>query len=189
MKDGTLIAAAGADKQARLLHGSTGQTSIIGAHAAAVRSIRFVDVPSSPSPVVATGSWDGTVRYWDLRQPGKALAVLNCADRVYSMDTAGRLLVVATAEQHIHLVDLQSNPAKFERTIQSPLKHQTRAVAAFPDGQGWATAGIEGRCAINAVAEKDARCRLPPHNPHHYRRLLNLFQQHQLHLSMPSRSA
>jgi len=157
-QDGTLIAAAGADKQVRLLEASTGQTVIVGTHDAPVRSVRFVDVRSSPSPIIATGSWDKTVRYWDLRQPGKALATLGCADRVYSMDTADRLLVIATAERHIHLVDLHADPAAFARTTQSPLKHQTRAVAAFPDGRGWATAGIEGRCGINAVAEKDLRC-------------------------------
>jgi mRNA export factor len=121
--------------------------------------VRFVDVPGSAAggPILASGSWDRTVRYWDMRRPGTPLATLTCAERVYSMETAGSLLVVATAERHIHLVDLRADPAAFARTVQSPLKHQTRAVAAFPDGTGWGTAGMEGRGAINAVSEKDAR--------------------------------
>lgn len=86
-----------------------------------------------------------------MRQAGRAIATLACAERVYSMDTASHLLVIATAERHIHLVDLQSDPMKFSRTVQSPLKYQTRAVAAFPNGMGWGTAGIEGRSGINAV--------------------------------------
>ena len=131
---------------------------VLGTHAAPVRSVCFVDVPSAAGPIVASGSWDKTVQYWDLRHPGQPLATLNCADRVYSMDTAGRLLVIATAERHIHLVDLHTNPAAFSQTIMSVLRHQTRTVAAFPNGKGWATAGIEGRCGVNAVANEDARC-------------------------------
>ncbi|OAR01152.1 hypothetical protein LLEC1_07767 [Akanthomyces lecanii] len=156
-KDGTVIAVTGADKQVRLWQASTGQAAVIGAHDAPVRSVCFVDVPDAATPIIATGSWDKTVRYWDPRRPGTPLATLHCADRVYSMDTAGSLLVVATAERHIHLVDLHANPAAFARTVQSPLKHQTRAVAAFRDGKGWGTAGIEGRCALSAVSEQDAR--------------------------------
>lgn len=132
---------------------------ILGTHAAPVRSVCFVDVPSSAaSPIVASGSWDRTVQYWDLRHPGKALATLHCADRVYAMDSAGKLLVIATAERHIHLVDLYANPGAFSRTTLSPLRHQTRVVTALPDGKAWATAGIEGRCGINAVDDADARC-------------------------------
>jgi mRNA export factor len=151
LKDGTLLAAGGADKQIHLLHGATGQANVIGSHDAPVRGVRFINVPSSSSLIVATGSWDKTVRYWDMRQAGRAIATLACAERVYSMDTASHLLVIATADRHIHLVDLQSDPMKFSRTVQSPLKYQTRAVAAFPNGMGWGTAGIEGRSGINAV--------------------------------------
>ena len=135
-KDGTIIATTGADKQLRLLHASTGQSAIIGAHDAPVRSVCFVDVPSAVCPIVATGSWDKTVKYWDMRRPGTPLATLNCADRVYSLDSAGGLLVIATAERHIHLVDVHADPATFARTTVSPLKHQTRAVAAFSRRQG-----------------------------------------------------
>lgn len=123
----------------------------IGSHDAPVRAVRFVDVLSA-SPIIATGSWDKTARYWDMRMSNSHIFTLDCADRVYCMDSASKLLVIGTAEQHIHLVDL-AQPTKFLRTTESPLKHQTTAVAAFPDGKGWATAGIEGRCGINSVEE------------------------------------
>ncbi|KAK7967245.1 WD40-repeat-containing domain protein [Apiospora aurea] len=157
-KDGTMVLAGGAAKQPHLLHLATGQQAAIGSHDAPIRSVRFLDTAalgaSSPAHLFATGSWDKTVKYWDLRQPGdRPLATLACADRVYAMDTKSSLLVIATAERHIHLVDLR-NPSVFLRTTQSPLKHQTRAVSVFPDGRGWATASIEGRCGINAADDK-----------------------------------
>ncbi|KAK7996120.1 hypothetical protein PG991_015587 [Apiospora marii] len=155
-KDGTMVLAGGADKRPHLLHLATGQQAAVGSDDAPIRSVRFLDTAamgaSAPAHLFATGSWDKTVKYRDLRQP-EPLATLACADRVYAMDTKSSLLVIATAERHIHLVDLR-NPSVFLRTTQSPLRQQTRAVSVFPDGRGWATASIEGRCGINAVDEK-----------------------------------
>ncbi|KAI1489337.1 WD40 repeat-like protein [Biscogniauxia mediterranea] len=153
-KDGTMVLAGGADTKLHLLQVATGQQATIGSHDRPVRGARFVDVPGSSAPVIASGSWDKTVKFWDIRQQGPA-ATLACQERVYAMDAKERLLVVATADRYIHLVDLQ-NPAAFLRTQRSPLNHQTTCVAAFPDGKGWATASIEGRCGINALDQQEA---------------------------------
>ncbi|KAI0123816.1 WD40-repeat-containing domain protein [Xylariales sp. AK1849] len=152
-KDGTMVVAGGADKKSHLLHLATGQQITVGTHDQPIRGVRFVDIPGSNGPIIASASWDKTVKFWDMRQPNP-LASLNCAERVYSMDAKAGLLVIATAERHIQLVDLQ-NPTVIARTQDSPLKAQTKAVSAFPDGKGWGTASIEGRCGINAVEEKD----------------------------------
>lgn len=152
-----MVLAGGADKKSHLLHVATGQTMTIGTHDAPIRSVRFVDVGGQP--IVASASWDRTVRFWDMRQqPLVPAATLVCADRVYAMDARAGLLVAATAapvDRTIHLVDLR-NPGVFARTTASPLRYQTRAVAVFPDGKGWATTSIEGRCGMNAADEKDA---------------------------------
>ncbi|RYO76472.1 hypothetical protein DL766_007854 [Monosporascus sp. MC13-8B] len=154
-KDGTVILAGGADKKLHLLHAPTSQQATVGSHEAPIRGVRFVEVPGSNAPIIATGSWDKTVKFWDMRQP-TPLAALACGERVYSMDAKAQLLVVATAERHVHLVDLRS-PTTFLRTTESPLRHQTRAATVFPDGKGWGLASIEGRCAIVALDEKDSR--------------------------------
>ncbi|KAK6834842.1 WD40 repeat-like protein [Apiospora arundinis] len=135
-KDGTMVLAGGADKKPHLLHLATGQQAAIGSHDAPIRSVRFLDTTtlgaSPPAHLFATGSWDKTVNAPTASTPW--------------------IPIIATAERKIHLVDLR-NPSVFLRTSDSPLKHQTRAVSVFPDGRGWATTSIEGRCGINAVDE------------------------------------
>lgn len=105
--------------------------------------------------MVVTGSWDKTVKYWDLRQ-STAAATLQCQDRVYTMDVKDQLLVIGTADRWINVVNLQ-NPGTHYKSIQSPLKWQTRVVSCFSDAAGYAVGSIEGRCAIQYVEDKDAR--------------------------------
>ena len=146
----------GADKAARMLDLGSNSTiaSQVAAHEQPIRSTRFVEVPGSKGPVLVTGSWDKTVKYWDLRTP-KPIASLDCQERVYSVDAKNKLLVIGTADRYINIVDL-NNPTKFYKTLQSPLKWQTRVVTCFTDASGFAVGSIEGRCAIQYVEDKDA---------------------------------
>jgi mRNA export factor len=105
--------------------------------------------------MLATGSWDKSVRYWDLRTP-TAVATLTCHDRVYSMDIKDQLLVIGTAEKQVHIVNL-NNPTTIFDTRPSPLKEQTRVVSCFIDASGFAVGSIEGRCGFQYVAQKDQR--------------------------------
>jgi mRNA export factor len=128
------------------------QAQQVAAHDQPIRCVESIMYNSSP--MLITGSWDKTVKYWDLRQQ-QPVASIDCKDRVYSMDVRGNeMLVVGTAERFIHVIDLK-NPTTFFKTMQSPLKWQTRVVSTFTDGTGFAVGSIEGRCAIQYVDEKD----------------------------------
>lgn len=105
--------------------------------------------------MLVTGSWDKTIKYWDLRQQSP-VATVQCQERVYTLDVKKNLLVVGTADRYINVINL-SDPTKFYKTLQSPLKWQTRVVSCFTDATGFAVGSIEGRCAIQYVEEKDAR--------------------------------
>lgn len=150
-KDGGKLFSAGADKTVRAFDMTTQQNAQVAAHNEPVSAIRWVDAPTGG--VLATASWDKTLKYWDLKGPNP-IASLDLPEKVYTMDVAYPLMVIGTAERHIVIINL-SNPTTIFKTIVSPLKWQTRAVACFPAGNGFAVGSIEGRVAIQYIEDKD----------------------------------
>ncbi|RAL13065.1 WD40 repeat domain-containing protein [Aspergillus homomorphus CBS 101889] len=153
--DGAKVLGGAADGSARLMDlGAGREAQQVAAHDAPVRCVRFFGNPGMRDPIAVTGSWDQTVKYWDLRQD-RPLATLQCQERVYAMDLCQNLLVVATAERHVHIVQL-SNPGQIYKTVTSPLKHQTRTVTCIPDASGFAIGSTEGRTGFHYVDESNS---------------------------------
>lgn len=105
---------------------ATGQSSQVAQHDAPIKVVGWVDAPSAG--ILATGSWDKTIKvsstffrdiesrplltlfqYWDLRS-SNPVATVQLPERCYTFDIQGRLMVVGTAERHIQIFDLLSNP-------------------------------------------------------------------------------
>ncbi|OIR57952.1 MAG: Poly(A)+ RNA export protein [Amphiamblys sp. WSBS2006] len=143
--DGTKIASGGSEKKPRIIDVTTGQsTSFSLGHEESIRCIRWVD----PN-IVACGSWDRTVGYWDMRTQNR-VGALSLPERCYAMDLCGGLMVVGTAERHVCVVQL-SDPMRVLQQRESPLKWQTRAVECFVEGDGYAISSIEGRVSIQPL--------------------------------------
>lgn len=147
--DGTKVISAGCDNAARLYDLQTQTPSQVAQHDQPIQSVRFVDIPNANAPMVATASWDKTLKYWDLRQQ-QPVSTVQLPERAYTMDTAKSLLVVGTAERHVCIINL-NNPGAIFRTGTSPLKWQTRTIACHPNGDGYSVGSIEGRCGIQYV--------------------------------------
>ncbi|KAK7205466.1 RNA export factor, nucleoporin Rae1 [Myxozyma melibiosi] len=151
--DGTKVASGGTDKAGWLYDLQSGQSTQVAQHDAAIRTVRFVDTGNSGQQILATGSWDKTLKYWDLRSQAP-VATVQLPERVYAMDVQQKLLVVGTAERHICIINLD-NPGAIFRSLQSPLKFQTRTIACFPGGNGYAIGSVEGRSAMQYVDERE----------------------------------
>lgn len=131
---------------------ATGQSTQVAAHDEPVKSVKFLDGQSS---ILATASWDKTIKYWDTRSP-QPVGTVQLKERCYSMDTKNDLLVAATADRNVLIFNLSNPTTIFKETI-SPLKWQTRTVACFTDGKGYAIGSIEGRIGIQYLAESEMR--------------------------------
>lgn len=129
---------------------TTGQSTQIALHDEPIKSIKFLD--GQPN-ILATGSWDKSIKYWDTRSP-TPVGTVQLPERLFAMDTKNDLMVAATADRHVLIFNLNNPTTIFKQTI-SPLKWQTRTVSCFVDGKGYAIGSIEGRVGIQYIDEKE----------------------------------
>lgn len=64
-QDGTKIVSGGCDKAARLFDMNSQSSSQIAAHDAPIRVLKWVEAPNT-SPILATASWDKTLKVSNL---------------------------------------------------------------------------------------------------------------------------
>ncbi|KAJ3161913.1 hypothetical protein HDU88_007144 [Geranomyces variabilis] len=154
-RDGSKVVSAGCDKAARLLDLATGQSQQVAGHDAPIRCCRFVEGPGN-QPLLVTGSWDKTMKYWDMRQQTPAHTV-PLPERCYVMDTYGPMLVVGTADKQFSIFS-NANLAAPMKVIPSPMKFQVRSVACAPStnpsDMGFTFGTIEGRIQIQYLEDK-----------------------------------
>ncbi|KAF9443750.1 WD40 repeat-like protein [Macrolepiota fuliginosa MF-IS2] len=153
-KEGNKIFSGGADNAGRMFDVTTGQATQVAQHDAPVKVIKWIDTPQAG--ILATGSWDKTIKYWDIRSQNP-IATVTLPERCYTLDIQYPVLVVGTAERHIQIFNL-NNPSTPYKTITSPLKWQTRVISCFTASQnsGFAVGSVEGRVAIQYVEESEA---------------------------------
>jgi len=134
----------GLDTSVRELDLSTEKISHLGQHSDTISSINY----SKDMNAVITGSWDRTLRFWDPRAPSPSTAAQThqVPERVYQMDLVNHTLVVAMASRLFYIYDVRKMDSP--QSKESSLKFMTRAVACMSDGQGYATASVEGRIAV-----------------------------------------
>ncbi|KAJ6570297.1 WD40-repeat-containing domain protein [Mycena vulgaris] len=152
-KEGNKVFSGGADNAGRMFDIATGQATQVAQHEAPIKVVKWVDTPQAG--ILATGSWDKTIKYWDLRAAAP-VATVQLPERCYSFDVQYPLMVVGTAERHIQIFNL-TNPTTPYKTMLSPLKWQTRVVSCFTasSNSGFAVGSVEGRVAIQYVEDKD----------------------------------
>uniref|UniRef100_A0A1D1Y7Y8 Rae1-like protein At1g80670 n=1 Tax=Anthurium amnicola TaxID=1678845 RepID=A0A1D1Y7Y8_9ARAE len=141
--DGTAVFSAGCDKQAKmwpLLSG--GQPVTVAMHDAPIKEIAWIQQMN----LLVTGSWDKTLKYWDTRQ-ANPVHTQQLPERCYALTVRYPLMVVGTADRNLIVFNLQNPQMEYKR-IMSPLKYQTRCLAAFPDQTGYLVGSIEGRVGV-----------------------------------------
>ncbi|KAF9533134.1 WD40-repeat-containing domain protein [Crepidotus variabilis] len=142
--DGSKGYSGGLDTSVRELDLASEKITNLGAHNDSISSMTYVRSTNA----LITGSWDRTIRFWDVRSPtGSHIASHNTPERIYALDHVNNTLVVAMASRLFHIYDIRKMDVPAQER-ESSLKYMTRSLACMPDGQGYATASVEGRIAV-----------------------------------------
>ncbi|KAF4571494.1 hypothetical protein EYR36_008832 [Pleurotus pulmonarius] len=149
---GDKVFSGGTDNAGIMFDPFTGQSMQVAQHDAPIKAVKWID---SQSGILATGSWDRTIKYWDLRTPN-AIGSVQLPERLYSMDVLFPLMVVGTAGRHIEIFDLRRPNDTFESTT-SPLKFQTRVVACCTASPkpAYVIGSVEGRLAVKFLDQSE----------------------------------
>jgi len=160
-EDSTKLFIAAADKQARLWDLASNQVTVVGTHDQPIRSCHWITSPAYSC--LMTGSWDKTLKFWDMRQlpTQTALATIDLKEKVFCSDVVYPMAVVGLSNKRVKIFNLDGQP-KEVNDVETPLKYQMRCLAIFRNKMnnqpcGFAQGSIEGRVAIQYVEPSNSK--------------------------------
>ncbi|KAJ4477524.1 WD40 repeat-like protein [Lentinula aciculospora] len=133
----------GLDTTVRFLDFGSEKTNVVGSHFDAVSSMVY----SKNLNALISASWDRTLRLFDPRAATPEQSSHENPERIYHIDLVNNTLVVAMASRLFHIYDIR-NMQEPSQQRESSLKYMTRSLACMVNGEGYATASVEGRIAV-----------------------------------------
>ncbi|KAJ3859269.1 WD40 repeat-like protein [Lentinula novae-zelandiae] len=133
----------GLDNTVRYLDFESEKTNVVGSHSDAVSSMVY----AKDLNALISASWDRTIRLFDPRAPTPEQSSHENPERIYHIDLVNNTLVVAMASRLFHIYDIRNMQEPSQRR-ESSLKYMTRSLACMVNGEGYATASVEGRIAV-----------------------------------------
>ncbi|ESL08558.1 mRNA export factor [Trypanosoma rangeli SC58] len=134
----------GCSKTATMWNLTTDQKITVGSHDLPVSCIAYVS-SNTCTEILITGSWDGRLRFWDLRQP-VPIKEENLGEPVFGLDAQRTFPMAACVTgRKIHLFNLQTMMKTNELEPPSMMKFNLRCVACSPHQDGVAVGSSEGR--------------------------------------------
>ncbi|KAK7014492.1 mitotic spindle checkpoint protein Bub3 [Paramarasmius palmivorus] len=149
-EDGSHGFSGGLDTAVRYLDFENETVNVLGSHSDAVSSMAY----TSERNALITGSWDRSLRFFDPRAATAQVSLHEAPERVYKMDIVNNTLVVAMASRLFNIYDVRKMDMPAQQR-ESSLKYMTRSVACMVTGEGYATASVEGRIAVEYFDPSD----------------------------------
>jgi mRNA export factor len=120
--------------------------TLVGEHQGPVKTVHTLQA-LDPS-IIMTGSFDKTIRIWDVRAGTKAVHILIVKERIRASSVLGYYATVASANNQLLTYDIR-NPKEPLKNITSPFDgQQIRAIDSMHDMSGYAVGSAGGRLAM-----------------------------------------
>lgn len=138
----------GCTKTAVMWDLTSDRKSVVASHDLPISCLEYVTLPQSMSPCLLTGSWDGKVRWWDLRQQNFVMEQ-NLGEPVFALDAQKTVPMMAAATGRlVHIYDLQSSQKVSELKVPDVMKFNIRCLACSPQYDGVGVGSSEGRVSF-----------------------------------------
>ncbi|ALC46194.1 Bub3 [Drosophila busckii] len=137
------LVSGGLDNKLRLYDVNTQTENLVGAHDKPIRCVEYADHVNC----ILTGSWDATVKLWDMREKRCLGSYEQNNGKVYSMSVIDEKIAVATSDRKVLIWDLRKMD-NYLMKRESSLKYQTRCIRLIPNKEGYVMSSIEGRVAV-----------------------------------------
>ncbi|KEG11702.1 putative poly(A) export protein [Trypanosoma grayi] len=151
----------GCSKTATMWNLTTNQKTIVASHDLPISCVAYVS-PGICSEMLITGSWDGKLRFWDLRQQRPAKEE-NFGEPVFALDAQRSLPMAACVTgRKAHVFNLQTLVKTNEVRPPALVKFNLRCVSCSPQKDGVAVGSSEGRVSFIPL-RSDTGCTFKAH--------------------------
>lgn len=152
----------GCSKNVSMWNLQTNQKSVVATHDLPISTLTYLSLPNVMNDLLITGSWDGKLRWWDLRTPN-SIKEENLGEPIFALDAQRSVPMMAVATgRTTHVYNLQNMTKADELLPPDPVKFNLRCVSCSPDFQGVAFGGIEGRISFARI-DKTQGCTFKAH--------------------------
>jgi cell cycle arrest protein BUB3 len=102
----------GLDKFLKMFDFNTNTDTVLGAHRDAIQCVNHCPAIG----FICSGSWDKTVKLWDIRGNRGAVGTLDQQEKVYTMDVSQEKLIVGTKARRVLIWDLRNTVSMLANT-------------------------------------------------------------------------
>ncbi|CCD16446.1 unnamed protein product [Trypanosoma congolense IL3000] len=151
----------GCNKTASMWNLVTGQSSVVATHDLPVSCLSYVCSPAGGDMLI-TGSWDGRLRFWDMKQP-RPLKEEVLGEPIFALDAQKSFPMAACVTgRKVHVFNLQTLTKVNELKPHSMVKFNLRCVACSPQHDGVAIGSSEGRVSFISL-QQESGCTFKAH--------------------------
>lgn len=130
------------------------QKSVVASHDMPISCLTYVSIPQVMNHLLITGSWDGKLRWWDLRQQN-FVKEENLNEPIFTLDAQRTIPLMGVGTgRTVHIYNLHSMAKVDELKPSEQMRFNFRCVACSPDFSGVAVGSSEGRLSFIRMDKK-----------------------------------